>query len=479
MATSTPLKPLWDGFSYKEHQVIGINWMLKRESAARGGLLADEMGLGKTIQMAGLLKNGQRKVGEQVLLAAPVAVLEQWKAVLRRCGCGVYVPAPKGFGWRFEQAAVAPIDGAPQVHILGYERIQRTPALVQLYQWDRAIFDEAHRLLGAKVYEIVSRELRAQHIWLLTATPVINSMKDLKRLFALLGIETVVGADMKPAIHEACLARTMDQLRDTLPDAPPRPEFETLTLDFVTEDEAAFYRGIQGILSRRFRAIAEEGRGDALAKLQLFMKLRQISLHPQVYIAAQKARLKKLYTRPDWNSSSTKFEKLRELVGGGEGAAPARWIIFCHFRQEMDLLEKALAEVPTVERIQSYHGSLTAAQKTAVVERTHEPLAAGKSEVLLVQLQSGGTGLNLQHFNRVVFTGPWWTEALMSQAVGRAVRIGQHEVVRVYHLVLREEATMNIDAVMREKAAQKGSLCRAVLAAATTTVSVTAGAAVA
>ena len=40
----------------------------------------------------------------------------------------------------------------------------------------------------------------------------------------------------------------------------------------------------------------------------------------------------------------------------------------------------------------------------------------------------------------------------MDQAVGRAVRIGQTEIVEVTLLVLKEEETMNIDEKMLEKA---------------------------
>jgi SNF2 family DNA or RNA helicase len=58
----------------------------------------------------------------------------------------------------------------------------------------------------------------------------------------------------------------------------------------------------------------------------------------------------------------------------------------------------------------------------------------------------------------------------MEQAVGRAVRIGQKYVVKVYHIHLKEEATLNIDKYMAEKAAEKGQLCREVLASANTTV---------
>lgn len=68
------LAPLWDGFSYKPHQVVGVNWMLEREqSTPMGGILCDEMGLGKTMQMVGLLKNSPTARRSKTLLVAPVA----------------------------------------------------------------------------------------------------------------------------------------------------------------------------------------------------------------------------------------------------------------------------------------------------------------------------------------------------------------------------------------------------------------------
>lgn len=101
-----------------------------------------------------------------------------------------------------------------------------------------------------------------------------------------------------------------------------------------------------------------------------------------------------------------------------------------------------------------YHGGLSSAEKDAVLKETQTPLT-GQHQVLLLQLQSGGVGLNLQHFTKVIFMSPWWTSALMDQAIGRAVRIGQLETVTVTMLVLKEEETMNIDAKMLEKAETK------------------------
>ena len=48
----------------------------------------------------------------------------------------------------------------------------------------------------------------------------------------------------------------------------------------------------------------------------------------------------------------------------------------------------------------------------------------------------------------------------MDQAIGRAVRIGQTEQVEVHHLVLKEEASMNIDRKMLSAAEAKRTLCQ-------------------
>jgi SNF2 family DNA or RNA helicase len=98
-------------------------------------------------------------------------------------------------------------------------------------------------------------------------------------------------------------------------------------------------------------------------------------------------------------------------------------------------------------------------QKEEALETSKEMLVGNQQEVLLVQLQSGGVGLNLQHCDRIVFMGPWWTAALMDQAIGRAVRIGQTEKVEVHHLILKEEASMNIDKKMLAAAEKKRDLC--------------------
>ena len=85
--------------------------------------------------------------------------------------------------------------------------------------------------------------------------------------------------------------------------------------------------------------------------------------------------------------------------------------------------------------------------------------ATTETTVLLLQLQAGGVGLNLQEYDRIIFVSPWWTSALMDQAIARAVRMGQKEIVHVYHLRLLGEsaaaAAVNIDELINAKAEEK------------------------
>jgi SNF2 family DNA or RNA helicase len=244
----------------------------------------------------------------------------------------------------------------------------------------------------------------------------------------------------------------MEEMRLILKELPNAPTIVKESLDFVTEEEGDFYRSVQGKIAARWKHIQHDDTKEAFA---LLMKLRQLSLHPQVYISAMKRKsILGGYQRDDWEKPSTKFIALKEKLEATQ--IPSRWIVFCQFHDEMDILQSYLESSPAVHRVAQYHGGLTETQKNDVIDATKDVLP--KHDILLLQLQSGGVGLNLQHFSKVVFMSPWWTAALMDQAIGRAVRIGQKDTVEVTMYVLKEEDSMNIDVSMLEKAESKRGL---------------------
>lgn len=450
------LKPLWQSFSYQDHQVKGVRWMMEREALEpSGGLLCDEMGLGKTIQVLGLMKETKANA---TLLIAPLCTLNQWQETAERCGFCVWRCHPSKSEWELPKNFHP---GAKHLYVVNYERAIARTSLVNQRVWPRVVFDEAHRMADPKgeCFGLAHREIKAKTHWFLTATPIVNKLSDVLSLFKILGLD--VQATQPEQLHDVIvkyvLCRRMSDLRGVIGGLPDEAKKVSHVLDFETSDEAEFYRGIQGIIQRRFRMLKHEEGGQA-EMFRLIMRLRQISIHPQVYIGARKKEWRS-YGRPDWEDPSTKFVKLKELIER-QGSQPHRWLVFCHFHEEMELLQDYLMmECPLVRQCSLYHGGLSQKEREEALETSKESLVGTQQEVLLVQLQSGGVGLNLQHCDRIVFMGPWWTAALMDQAIGRAVRIGQNEKVEVHHLILKEEASMNIDKRMLAAAERKRDLC--------------------
>jgi superfamily II DNA or RNA helicase len=200
--------------------------------------------------------------------------------------------------------------------------------------------------------------------------------------------------------------------------------------------------------------------------LVLLMRLRQISVHPQVYIQARKKAVGKLYKRADWTGGSAKVNTILDILRGDVGTQEAKeshgYIIFCNFREEIEILHERIAAEPSVYKVFNYHGSMSVAERTDCILKLEKAANAEKGHtILLAQIQCGGTGLNLQYLDRVIFTTPWWTAALMDQAAGRVLRLGQKKQVIIHSIALQEEesASLNIDDFIQTKVEIKRKMC--------------------
>ena len=440
-ASKQRLTPLWGEFNYKPHQIVGIQWMIEREDDV-GGIVCDEMGLGKTIQLLGLIKNRPRS---HTLLIAPLAVLDQWKTTAERSSIRVF--SLENREWVLKTKLFT---SSSSLYICSYETAQRNLKAIDKMEFDRLICDEAHRLANPKTrgFQTVNA-IQITTRWFLTATPIVNSEKDIKSLFNLLRIED---DNLYINVPTYVLARSMSHLKD----APLPPISITHELDFLTSEEADFYRGIQEKIVNQLTY----GELNGLDKLALLIRLRQLSIHPNVYIEMK--RKKKVYLKR-YDGESAKFNKISYLLNN-ESNTNHKWIIFCHFHEEMMMLKDALKELKFIRYIEIYSGKLKLDERNSLLNKVKEEFNDERtSDVLIIQLQSGGVGLNLQEFDRIIFSSPWWTQSMMNQAVGRAVRIGQTKQVVVHHLHLNEEKTLNIDRIMNDKAKLKGTLNERIL----------------
>lgn len=456
------------------HQVAAVEWMMEREedSAMRGGLLCDEMGLGKTLSVMGLLVN---KPVLKTLVLAPLSVVSQWEAIAREAGFAVNLV--KNGKW--ERVCGKALQR--QLYITNYDKLVCKFSLFKDMTFHRLVCDEAHILRNPDTRKTKRlKRVKVNAKWFLTGTPIVNTRRDIATLFGLLAnnlgkFKSLSEDRSLELMSKYALARSTLQLKEMLADVlPSAPVIHKHVIPFETEEESNFYRGIQGKIKGQLASLFASERMDMQAFLTLLLRLRQISVHPQVYIGARKKRFGRLYTREDWTADSTKMSKILDIFHG-EAEAPHGYIVFCNFQEEINLLAERFRADSSVRKVFTYDGTMSAEQRTECVREIEASVKAADETddkghtVVLAQIQCASMGLNLQCLDRAIFTTPWWTAALMDQAAGRVLRLGQKKQVHIHYISLEAEeddGLINIDELMNAKVEEKRTMCHAVLAAA-------------
>lgn len=434
-----PLTPPRLGIEYLPHQEIGVRWMLSRERedapVCRGGILGDDMGLGKTFQTIGLLKNSP--VDRRTLIICPPALVAGWTEELRACGYFVST--------LMQSSSWSPVPvGSTGVWLTTYPKasIYRIAIATAEPAFTRVILDEGHVIRNGRTtnrwLHCMAIAKRAETRWILSATPVQNSFTDWRNLCWWLRVKCPAQdiPDLGPIVM---LRRTMSELRDQISALPPPPRFHQHDFHIpVGSEEGKLFRA----LCDQLKSAMDSNVVSSLIKLELYLRIQQFLVHPQVYIESMRTKFKGAYPRPDWTGTATKWDAvMKELDVSVAGAVGT--IVFCNFKAEIDrVIEAAEKKGANVFAIR---GGMSAEAVGGAVNTGRELVAEGKPVVFVIQIVSGGAGLNLQFCRKILFLSQHWNPAVVHQAVGRAVRIGQPAVVDVHMYRVVDDVFDNID----------------------------------
>jgi SNF2 family DNA or RNA helicase len=233
---------------------------------------------------------------------------------------------------------------------------------------------------------------------------------------------------LKKTIAPFILRRKKSDVLNELPE-----KIETKLICEMTKKQNELYKAYLLKAREDVERLIKNGEFESnkIQVLKLLTRLRQICCHPSIFLE-------------DYKGDSGKFnqleELLEELIEGNH-----KVLIFSQFTSLLDLTKKILEEKKI--KYSYLDGSTDVSKRKVIVDEFNN----GKTDIFLLSLKAGGTGLNLTTADTVIHLDPWWNPAVEEQASDRAHRIGQKKVVQVFKMITKDSIEEKIYDLQNKK----------------------------
>ncbi|HSY22490.1 MAG TPA: DEAD/DEAH box helicase [Polyangiaceae bacterium] len=446
---AVPAAPTGLRATLRPYQAEGVAFLQRLRTDEAGGILADEMGLGKTLQTIAhiCVERAEGRLDAPVLVVGPTTLVGNWSRELAKFAPDLRVVVLHGTERRARWAEVP----AAHVVVTTYPVLVRDEERFAEQRFHMAVLDEAQAIKNARSQaRRALASLNVKHRLCLTGTPVENHLGELWSIVdwlvpGLLGgelafrrfwqkpIEARGDAERLLALRAVAAPYVLRRLKsDVAKELPPKTELSVpVELGGKQRD---LYEAIRVAAHADVRkAIRVKGLGaSTLMILDALTKLRQICCDPRL-LAMDAARSVR---------ESAKFDALMALVET-QLQGRHRILIFSQFTSMLALVAEGL-RARGVEPL-----SLTGATRER--QRVVDAFEEGRSDVFLISLKAGGTGLNLTSADTVIHYDPWWNPAAQAQATDRAYRIGQKRPVFVHNLYVAGSVEERVLALQDKK----------------------------
>ncbi|HEX4667936.1 MAG TPA: DEAD/DEAH box helicase, partial [Chthoniobacterales bacterium] len=432
----------------RDYQRGGVRWLAALAAQNLGGILADEMGLGKTVQTLALLLLNRGH--GPALVVCPTSLLVNWQREAARFTPELKVLMIDGPN-RAEKIARLP---EQDLALTSYGLLRRDAELYAGLRLRTVVLDEAQHIKNPETQNAQAAfSLNAQQRFVLTGTPMENSVRDLWSLMNFVApgylgsradfrerYEKPLTTNPEQALQRRLARRLRPFLlrRRKIDVARELPEkIEQVVPCELGATQRATYNALlreiqQGIGTSR----AQDG-AMRIKMLTGLLRLRQVCCDLRLLGLAPNEK----------GDTSAKLdlldELLEEIIDGGH-----RVLVFSQFVKMLDLVRERLEATGTAH---CYLAGPTKNRQEEVDRFQNDDSVP----VFLISLKAGGVGLNLSAADTVIHFDPWWNAAVEAQATDRAHRIGQKRVVTSYKLIAREtveEKILNLQKRKRELA---------------------------
>jgi SNF2 family DNA or RNA helicase len=416
----------------RPYQIEGALWLLKSARSSSAGLLADEMGLGKTIQALAMME----ALPGPHLVICPSSLVWNWSREASVFCPNLRVLTIEGP----ERAERFPKIPDHDLIITSYALLRRDAEHYKAFVFSTTTLDEAQHIKNPGSQNArAACAIHSKSRFILTGTPLENSIRDLWSLFDFLlpgylgtrkdfqeryekplaaGESAGVWPRLLRRVRPWMLRRRKSEILKELP-----AKIEQVVQVELSPDQKAAYTQLQIAARAEVDAMRESGGAARMKVLTALLRLRQ---------ACCDLRL----LNGDSEAPSAKLEALLELLGEAVDGGH-RTLVFSQFTSMLDLIVPALDEAG----ISWCRLDGSTKDRGAVVERFQSDASIS---VFLISLKAGGAGLNLTGADTVIHFDPWWNPAVEAQATDRAHRIGQEKVVTSIKLIARDTVEQRV-----------------------------------
>ncbi len=419
----------------RDYQETGVKWLYSIYKCGFGGILADEMGLGKSIQLIYFIKQIlKEKKDAKVLIVAPTSLVYNWKNEFDKFGDEI---SYKVFA-ETKNLRKKELDNIENINVLitTYGLVKQDKEKYLNINFELIAIDEAQTIKNVNTQMTKTiKELTATTRIALTGTPIENSVLELWSIFDFImpgylaninsfqkkyNVKNIDEESLKildtltNQIKPFILRRRKKEVIKELPD-----KIENNIFINLNEEQKKLYMAQLEKTKKEMNAILEtEGLEKGNFKiLQLLTKLRQLCIDPKIVYE-------------NYQGGSAKIESLISLI---EGIIQNnhKILLFTSYKSALNIVNQEL----TNHNISTYiiDGSIPSKKRIELVNKFNQD----STNVFLITLKAGGTGLNLTSADVVIHLDLWWNPQVENQATDRAHRIGQKNTVEVIKLICK------------------------------------------
>ena len=392
------------------------------------------MGLGKSIQLIYLTKliikeNPKAKI----LIIAPTSLIYNWQKEFDKFGSELkYKVFAESKTQRLNE-----LDNIDDINILitSYGLVRNDLDKYKEIPFDLVAIDEAQNIKNPNTgISKAVKSLNTNIKFALTGTPIENSLLELWSIFDFIMPGYLASKDKFQSLYSVKdidkednnLNRLNTQIsyfilrrkkKDVVKDLPDKLE-NNIYIDLGKTQKKVYVAEVQKTREELDELIQTEGWTKARFKiLQLLTKLRQICIDPSIIF-------------DNYKGESAKIDELLKIVEETK-ANGHKMLIFTTYKKALDLIIPKLNNIG----ISSYYidGSVSSKKRMELVDKFNND----DTDVFIITLKAGGTGLNLTSATVVIHLDLWWNPQVENQATDRAHRIGQKNTVEVIRLITK------------------------------------------